>query len=274
VVDSWQQRQLVGIIAQGVKGVNSIENNIIVNVDDTRSDEEIQREIQNALMMDSRIQNNRIIVTVNDGRVELSGAVGSVREKTLAFEQSHVAGVESVSVDNLEVHPEFRSQMFRNGKLTSLTSEDIRKAVDRSLRYDPRVPESRITVTVKDGTVTLKGKVNNLNAKLAAERDALHTAGVNTVDNEIVVEHKVVVRPDIPITNEAIAARIREAIVRNPYVEQNGFEISVRDGVVELRGTTDTRFEKEKIAELAANVMGVIAVDNEISTSERSTAEN
>lgn len=268
VVDSWQERKLVEKLVMDVKGVKEINNTIIVKPDPVRSDEDIKKEISQTLKMDSRLGANQINVQVDSGKVNLSGAVGSAQEKNLAVDIAHVTGVESVSADRLEVHPEYQDKLFKNEKLDALTANEVRSAIEKALRYDPRVPETQIDVTVEGETAILSGTVQNLNAKLAAESDARHTAGVATVENNINVERKVVISPDIPTTDEAIKERVKIAINNDPYVHEAVLTVNVEKGIVELTGDVNSQFEKNKVEDVVRDIKGVIAIDNELNVVE------
>ena len=267
-VDSWQEKQLAGTIAKGVKGVKELNNTIIVNPQPTRSEEDIKYEIEQTLKMNSEIRNAKIDVQVDSNRVTLSGAVGSAYEKQLAADYSHVVGVDSVVADELEVHPEFRSDLLQNNELDVLTDEEISNAIRNALTYDPRVPEDKIGISINEDVATLSGTVNNLNAKLAAESDARNTAGVKAVENNIAVEKKVLVDPEVPVTDEAIQTRIGLAIERDPYLEDVNVSISVNEGYAVLEGEVDSQFKKKQIEEVASNVKGVLAIKNNISVIE------
>lgn len=269
-VDSWQEKQLAGTISAGVKGVKEINNTILVQPNPTRSAENIKQEIEKTLMMNSEIRGGEITVNVDSNRVSLSGAVGSAYEKQLAIDYSHVVGVDSVVADELEVHPEFRSEMLESDELDILTDEQIVDAIRNALRYDPRVPEDSIEVTIKDDIAILSGTVTNLNSKLAAESDARHTAGVREVENNIEVKKKVVVTPEVPVTDDAIQERVSLAIQRDPYVENSNVSISVDNGVVLLEGTVDSEFKKEQVETVTRDVKGVLAITNNIEVSQGS----
>lgn len=263
-VDSWQEAQLAATIASGIKGVREVNNNIIVNYGGARLDDEIQAEIETRLKMNSQVNADMVNVNVNDRTVSLSGAISSAYEKSLATDLAHVAGVEAVEVDELQVHPEYESKMFKNSSIESLTNSQIKSAITSAFQYDPRVPEDKISVTIDGGTAILEGSVLNLNSKLAAESDALNTAGINTVKNNITVERKVVVEPEVPTTDEAIAQRLRYALDRDPYVEQTELTVEVNNGVATLSGQLDSQFEKEQAFEIAHNVKGIVAIENNI----------
>lgn len=262
IVDSWQEKQLAGKIVSGVKGVKEIKNSISIAINTDRKASDIKAEIKSALMFDSRIHDKMIKVEVSDGTVTLSGAVGSAQEKQLAIENAHVRGVEKVIAKNLEVKPEYDSKIFINKAVNNLTSSQIEGAIEKAFAYDPEVPADKVSVELNNGTAQLSGSVRSLSAKLAAADDARHTTGVENVTNNISVERKVVVKPAVPTTDEAIKNHIKNAIRRDPYVEEAHIELAVSEGVVELSGTVNSKFEKRHIYEIASDVKGVIKVYN------------
>ena len=269
VVDSWQERRLVEKLAMQVRGVKEIQNDIIVQADEDRSDQEIRQEIEQTLDMDSRVAAEQIEVEVNDGEVSLSGQVGSASERELAMELAEVVGVTAVEADRLEVHPEYKRTFFTRNDLDALTDRQVMTAIDRALRYDPRVPEDSISVSMEGDMAVLSGRVENLNAKLAAASDASHTAGVSSVENNIEVVHRLVVSPDIPTTDDAVADRLVTAIANHPYIDQeDDIGITVEKGVVTLSGTVSSRLEKDQIHDLANEIKGVIAVNNNLQIEE------
>lgn len=263
-VDSWQEKKLAGTIASGVRGVTEVTNLIQVSTNKARDDSEIEAEITKALTFDSRIRDNLIEVSVENDTVRLSGSVGSATEKQLAMEAARVTGVEAVHTDSLEVHPEYNNQRFINKTVASLTTSQIKDAIQKSFTYDPRVPAEHIEVTVEDNTAVLSGNVLNLSSKLAAEEDVRNTSGINNVENNITVERKVVVEPKIPTTDEAIKSRIKNSILRDPYVHKTSISINVSKGIVELSGSVNSEFEKKQIHEITSKVKGVMDVNNNL----------
>lgn len=262
--DSWQEKRLAGEIARGVRGVRAVQNDILVESQPVRPPQEVRSEIRQTMRFDSRLRANQIDVEVRRDTVILSGSVGSARERELAMENAHVSGVTTVEADNLEVRPEFASEVFVAGPDSELEAADIEEAIRRAFRYDPRVPADSVEVAVTGGTAVLTGEVEDTSAKIAAGDDARNTAGISDVRNDIAVAHAVVVEADVPTTDEAVKARVREAIGRGSLVDDPAIEISVNDGVVRLRGTAATPFEQQRIVEAAQSVKGVVRVVDEI----------
>jgi len=62
----------------------------------------------------------------------------------------------------------------------------------------------------------------------------------------------------------AIANKVREAILLNPRVSAQDIAITCRDRVATLSGDVDTPEQREEAERTAAEVEGVVRVDNEL----------
>lgn len=264
-VQSYQERNLVMKVAKGVRGVKGVESRLDVNYGIERTDTEIKAEIEQSLRWNLYIDDHLVNVTVNDGQVTLSGTVGSVAEKNKAEWTAWVAGVESVDADKLSVEGWARDEKLRGDKYASKSAEAIRDAVNDALLLDPRVLSFNVDVDVAASTVTLRGTVDNLKAKRAAEDIARNTVGVSYVANRLKV------RPENPPTDDDIEQNVEAALLRDPYVER--FEVStvVIDGVAHLYGTVDSFFDKNRADELASKVKGVVDVNNYLDVDDRTS---
>lgn len=260
-VDSWAERELIANIAKGVRGVSDLENNIGVDYKTERNDTEISEEIDRRLYWDALVDDDLVEVKVKDGRVTLTGTVGSAAERVQAHRDAMVAGVKEVDSSGLEVRWWARNENLRRDKYALHPDSEIEAAVRDAFLFDPRVNMFNIEVSVENGRVTLKGTVNNLKAKRSAAKDARNTVGVWHVRNLIKV------RPGTP-TDKEIAANIRESLAMNPYVEQYAVEVEVKDGVVTLKGKMDNFFEKSLADSIAAGIYGVTDVRNRITVEE------
>jgi osmotically-inducible protein OsmY len=67
------------------------------------------------------------------------------------------------------------------------TDRELRSTIVHRLRENPFTQDSRIKVSVHDGTVELDGRVESPTAKEAAADDAWAVPGVFEVANELVV---------------------------------------------------------------------------------------
>lgn len=257
-VDSWRERDLAETVVKGVAGIEKIENKILVEYETERPDLDVQREIEKALQWDVLVADGLIDVSVEDGHVKLSGTVGSAAEKHRAERKAWVAGVESVDTDELTVAKWARDERLRKQKYPPKSADEIRDAIENALMYDPRVYSFDVTPEVAGSVVTLRGTVDNLKAKRAAEQDAKNTVGVSAVTNLIEVE------PAAGLSDVQIGEKVRDAIERDPFLERYEITAVVVDGEALLTGVVDSHFEKAQAEEVASTVEGVLTVDNQL----------
>jgi osmotically-inducible protein OsmY len=255
-VDSWQEKQLCEMVAKGVGGVKDVVNSISFTHKKNRADSEIKQEIEQTLRWDVLVDHALIKVDVKNGHVELSGIVGSLAEKSRAAADAYVAGVGSVDVQNLEVKLWARDPNLKGDKYQNITDDKIKKAVKDALFYDPRVLSVNVIPEVKQGVVSLRGAVSNLQAKYSAAQTTRNTVGVIEVNNRLKV------RPQKNYSNQLLKNHIEHSLKRAPYIDPGNITVIVRNGVTDLFGSVDTYFEKTLAEDIASRITGVIAVNN------------
>jgi osmotically-inducible protein OsmY len=138
------------------------------------------------------------------------------------------------------------------------SDEEVRQAVSRALQLTLWLQAARITPEARNGTVTLRGVVSSLKAKRTAAQIARHTVGVRRVTNRIQVE-----TPQT-IQNDTLAADIRGALTRDPYVNRYKITADVENGTAFLSGGVTSYFEKAQAEDVAASVRGIARVQNRI----------
>lgn len=138
-VDSYQERELVKTVAKGVRGVKAINDQIDVDYKLDRADHEIKKEIEQALRWNTHVDNYLIAVSVNDGKVAITGTVGSAAEKRIAEFDAWVAGVTAVDTSKLSVEGWARDDKLRRDKYVVKSDDELRDAVNDALLFDPRV---------------------------------------------------------------------------------------------------------------------------------------
>ncbi len=260
-VDSYQAKELCRYVAMSAEGVVDIYNSIHVDYKRDRDDTAIINEIKRALEWIVKVDDRMIDVSVSNGEVELSGIVGSAAEKHNAYLTAWVAGVKSVDSTNLEVKWQERDEHLREKMYVTAADEEIEKAIEEAARYDPRVSPFDIIPEATDGHVALRGTVNNLKAKIAAEKLAENTTGVISVTNKIEVKlDNIGIQP----TDSLIEARLRNALLNNAVTELWQIIVDVSDGVVTLTGTVNSVLVKQEAESVASGIAGVITVNNNI----------
>ncbi|SEQ76199.1 Osmotically-inducible protein OsmY, contains BON domain [Nitrosomonas sp. Nm51] len=264
-VDSWAERDLAETVAKGVSGVVSVRNNIDIQLQSKRPDNEIKREVEKRLYWNALIDNGLVDVSVTEGKVSLSGAVGSAAEKRLAELDAWVHGVRTIDTSDLQVKKWARDNDLREKKYVARSDVEILAAIQDSMRHDPRVHLFDMEIKVSNGYVTLRGVVDNIQAKKAAISDARNTVGVVRVNNLIKV------RSGVDLDDDEIAANIRSALLRHPFTESYEINVRVKNGAAQLNGTVDTVFEKGVAEIVAQRASGATSVRNFLGVSNPGT---
>jgi len=153
---------------------------------------------------------------------------------------------------------------------TTLRADDrddkIEDAYKNSYVYRTQLHDSDISISSKNGTVTLKGTVDSTDQKRLAEDTAQGLPGVARVDDMIKVRNEPKESSD-----DWIAVKVRGALLFHRNVSITDTKVTVRGGVVTLSGLADNEAEKALAAEYAADVKGVQKVDNRIEVGTRHT---
>jgi len=257
-VDSYQEKQLSATVAKGVKGVKAVKNDIIFVYKSERPDSEIAAEVREILKNDIWVDALFIITSVKDGKVTLTGTVGSAAEKTRATSDAWTAGVEAVNAEELKVEPWAKDKMKKPNNVDIKSDDEIKKAVKDAFLYDPRVFSFNPDISVSGGIVTLTGIVDNLKAKRAAEQDAKNTAGVWRVKNYLRV------RGENPPSDDKLVENVQDALKRDPYLERYQLGVSVLNGAVYLTGIVDSYFDKTHAEDVASRVNGITDIHNSL----------
>lgn len=248
-------------LAETVRGVRSVENNINVNPDKKRSASELNKDVRQVLSNDAATRNFSVQAKANDdGKVTLTGNVDSNRKKRLA---ENVAGsvMGVTSIDNeIEVSQSSRSD------------DEIRRSAQEALQRNDLVDDRDIDVKVKDQKVMLSGKVASAAEKTQA-KTSVWVTGVNDVNaDDLKVDSSIRDHKSrsgntsrrARHNDESIRRSIQAGLIDNPRVFSFDVKPRVSDGHVTLVGTVDNLKAKRAAYTVAMNTSGVKKVDNEV----------
>ena len=118
------------------------------------------------------------------------------------------------------------------------------------------MPHDRITVTVREGWLTLEGSVDWPYQKTAAEETVRQLMGVKGITNMLTVQ------PTVAATE--ISAKIAEAFQRNAALEAQKIWVETEGGKVILRGNVHSWLERAEAERVASAAPGVTEVKNRI----------
>lgn len=245
-------------LAETVKGVRAIVDEIEVVPSPARSDRAIAADVEQALLADPTTESYEVDVAVDDGVVTLTGSVGSWQEKRFA-------GKVAKGVSGVTETRNFIDIQYREDRADS----EIRWDIEEALRWDALIDDARISIEVSDGEVELRGVVGSAAEKTRAVGKAW-VAGVRDVDaSELAVtrwardddlrEDKYVAKSDTEVEQA-----VEDALLYDPRVASIEVTPIVAGGVVTLRGTVDNLRAKRAAAQDARNTVGVLAVRNRL----------
>lgn len=257
-VESYVERMHSQRVAEGVRGVRSVDNEVVIGYETVRSDSEMEADVQARLRWDALIDDRLVDAEVDQGRVSLTGTVGSAAERRRALNDAWVLGVRDVDGEGLGVEPWADREHLRDTDVPLISDQAVAAAITTAAMYDPYLLSFQIMPEVSDGVVTLRGSVDNALAKAVAEEIASETVGVISVDNQITV------KTAAEQESEALESRIRAALVRNAITESFEIGVEVKDGRATLRGTVDSLAELAEASQVALGIRGVWSVDNRL----------
>jgi osmotically-inducible protein OsmY len=186
-----------------------------------------------------------IAIAVRDGVVTLSGTVPTYWLKDAAEKVvKRVHGVRAVAND-LEVKP-------------ASTSTDAEIASQALLALDTHlfIPSEGITVTVKNGWVTLEGGVRWQFQKRLAESAVKKLKGVTGITNNIEIRPKV--------SPSKVQENIEKALRRSAELDARRITVKIEGSTAKLSGSVSSWAEKEDAERAAWSAPGITAVENSI----------
>lgn len=257
-VDNILAKERAARIAELVKGVRAVSNQIAVVPPAERAEDAIRNEVRNALFYDPATESYELDVDVEGNAVTLTGTVQSWPARQLA---EHVAkGVRGVAEVRNRIEVEHESER---------SDVEIENEIVQRMRWDVLVDAGLIDVEVEGGAVTLSGTVGSAAERSRAYLDAW-VAGVKSVDHgELEVkwwardpdlrDDQYVVKSD-----DAVKQAILDAARYDPRVSPFAIEPVVTAGIVTLRGTVSNVKARQAAEQLARNTLGVMDVKNEL----------
>jgi osmotically-inducible protein OsmY len=212
-----------------------------------KSNEELQKDVQNAIKWEPLLHAAEIGVTAKDGVVSLTGVVDCYAKKMEAENAAKkVVGVKAL-VEKIEVSlPHAWAR----------TNGEIADEVLAALKANWTVPNDKVMVKVENGWITLEGELPWNFQKEAAKKTVNYLLGVKGVTNNITIKSN---------TNEAIEkADVEAAIGRSWTVDDRDIVVSVSGTTVTLSGTVNSWYQRDEAARIAWNTPGIWHVKNEL----------
>ena len=211
------------------------------------SNEDLQRDVQDAIKWEPLLNAAEIGVTAKDGVITLTGTVDSYAKKLEAEDAAKsVRGVKAVVV-KLDI--KFGSDWEK--KDDSEIADDIIKAA----KWNWDIPKDKIKANVENGWVTLSGEVEFEYQRQAIEDLVENHAGITGVTNNITIEES---------EDQVEEKDIEKALRRNWFIDDSNIEVHVSNHDVTLTGSVESWYEINKAERIAWNAPGVWSVNNQL----------
>ncbi len=212
-----------------------------------KTDAEIRRNVESELQWDPSVDDKRIGVAVSDAVVTLTGDVPHYSGRWAAEDAvKRVAGVRAIAND-------IQIKIPASG---ARTDTDIAEASANALRWNVSLTGTDIKPVVKEGWVSLTGRVTWGYQKMAAEDAVRYLMGVRGVSNEITV------KPTVEVMD--VKQKIEDAFRRHALLDAKDIEVVVNSATVTLKGHVHSWQECEDAVLAAWAAPGVNAVDNRL----------
>jgi len=212
-----------------------------------KTNEQLQKDVQNAIIWEPLLNAAEIGVTAKDGVISLTGTVDSYIKKVEAENAAkNVSGVKAV-VENIKINYD------TYGKKDDAA---VAKEVLNAFKWNWEVPSDKIKVKVEDGWVTLEGELEWNYQKEAAKKAVATLDGVMGVTSNITIKSE---------TKDMVEKRaIESALERNWSIDEHDIKVKVSGNKVTLNGIVDSFYQKDEAERIAWNAPGVWSVDNEL----------
>jgi osmotically-inducible protein OsmY len=211
-----------------------------------KTNEELQRDVQNAIKWEPQLHAAEIGVTAQNGIVTLMGTVDAYYKKIEAENAAkNVDGVRAV-VEEIDIK-------YSN---STKSDDDIAHDVLNALTDNWIVPNEKVQVTVENGWITLDGQVSWNYQKEAANKAITYLSGVKGVTNHIKIKAE--------IQNEIEKKDVQKALASNWTLHSQNILVKVDGTKVTLTGGVSSIYQRDLAEKLAWKTPGIWSVDNQL----------
>jgi osmotically-inducible protein OsmY len=140
------------------------------------------------------------------------------------------------------------------------TDTQLQLDVNAELAWDPAIRSADISVTVKDGIVTLAGHVGSYAEKMDAQRATLRVAGVKALAAEMDVK----LGGDSTRQDVDIARSAKNVLEWTTYLPNDSVKVTVESGWVTLSGEVNWEYQRQSAASAVRYLKGVKGVYDQV----------
>lgn len=237
-------------------------------------DARLEGALQTALSLNKVLNPFRIKVEVDGAKARLSGEVENEVERQLAERVAQATrGIEQVD-NQLQVNAELVDRPLElRAYAQRLEDATLTAIVQARLLWSRATEKSFIEVESREGVVTLRGRVDRIEAKELAGVLAQGTEGVHLVNNLIGLDSAALAKAretplDAPSAKQPSDVWIIDKIQASYRYSRNldGLNIKVasEEGLVRLSGEVVSQEQKTIAQDIARQIVGVRGVDADL----------
>lgn len=235
-------------------------------LDDARQ----ESQIWTSYALNPYLRANDLKVSVQNGKAILKGKVDEKITKELASEIAlGVAGI--TDVDNqIVVEANYLPKASGDGFGAKIDDASISAAIRSKLQWNKDVDSVGTTVSTKSGRVTLTGNADTQAAKDIANRLALNTRGVISVNNQLKIRSNPLSDAEKASQQKAMAGhnisdswittKVKSSFMYSSNITGADIDVSTNNGIVTLTGKVGSGTEQSLAIETAQNIRGVKSV--------------
>ncbi|HDS1733563.1 BON domain-containing protein [Pseudomonas sp. BP8] len=241
---------------------------------DPVADARLEGALQTALSLNRVLNPFRIEVDVEGQQARLSGEVESQVERQLA---EHVAlatrGIDQVD-NQLQINPELVERPLELRAYAQRLEDATLAAIVRArLLWSQVTEKAPIEVESRDGVVTLRGRVDSVEAKELAGVLARTTDGIHLVNNLVSLDSAAMAKarekplgaPSGPQPSDPwIIDKIQSSYRFSRNLDGLNIRVSSQEGLVRLSGEVVSSEQKTIAVDVARQIIGVRGVDADL----------
>lgn len=212
------------------------------------TDSELKRFVESALHQEVRLRGRDIHVAIEEGNVVLKGALPEIAEMRLAINLVRQLREVGTVKDQLRLFTP-----------TRMTDTQVEQHIRDGWIQDLNIDDKTLQAEVRDGMVTLTGRVDSPEACRIAGLVAWWVPGVANVDNQIRLEP-----PDQEFTEGDLVDVIRQALDKDVLTNVDTIGVSCQGGVVTLQGYVASEEERQAAEHDCYYIEGVDRVINKL----------
>ncbi len=213
---------------------------------------------------------NDLRVSVRDGKATLTGTVAEDVNKDLAKQIAlGVTGIKDVD-NQILVNADFQPKAASDNYGQGIEDASITAAIKSKLLWSKAADGRSVHVETKNGRVKLTGNTTSKQTRENAGRLAMGTRGVNSVNNQLVVDSTGPSTSDKAktevkevkqdISDTWISTKVLSTFMYSNNVSASDIDVSTLNGIVTLKGKVESGAERALAVELAQNIRGVKSV--------------